>query len=126
LTGKKVGDDGNGPSGGEPQNPASKEARLIRALGHSDRCRILFVLRDRVLSATDPARELDVELTHIGYHVRILHGLDLIVPERREMGRGSPQVFYKLSPDVLEPDAWTRIESLARLYEAREDDQSGC
>jgi len=72
------------------------DARVVKALGHPTRVRILNILRDRELaSPVELSTELDVPLGTIGYHVRRLEQLGFIELARRTQRRGAIEHHYR-------------------------------
>lgn len=72
------------------------DARVVKALGHPTRVRILNVLRDRELaSPVELSMELGVPLGTIGYHVRRLELLGFIELARRTQRRGAIEHHYR-------------------------------
>jgi DNA-binding transcriptional ArsR family regulator len=72
------------------------DARVVKALGHPTRVRILAVLRDRELaSPVELADELKVPLGTISYHVRRLETLGLIELATRTQRRGAVEHHYR-------------------------------
>jgi DNA-binding transcriptional ArsR family regulator len=84
------------------------DPRLVRALSHPLRVRILAVLEERVASPRELARLLDVELGVVAYHVRTLHALGLLELERETRVRGAIQHHYRATrrPRISD-EAWT-------------------
>ena len=54
------------------------DPRLVKALAHPLRFRILTVLDERMASPSELAEELGAPLGNVSYHVRILASLGLI------------------------------------------------
>lgn len=72
------------------------DIRVVKALGHPTRVRILNVLRDRELaSPVELSAELGVPLGTIGYHVRRLELLGFIELARRTQRRGAIEHHYR-------------------------------
>ncbi len=72
------------------------DTRVVKALGHPTRVRILNVLRDRELaSPVELSGELGVPLGTIGYHVRRLEQLGFIELARRTQRRGAIEHHYR-------------------------------
>jgi DNA-binding transcriptional ArsR family regulator len=72
------------------------DTRVVKALGHPTRVRILKVLRDRELaSPVELSAELGVTLGTIGYHVRRLESLGFIELARRTQRRGAVEHHYR-------------------------------
>ncbi|HKG40232.1 MAG TPA: winged helix-turn-helix domain-containing protein [Conexibacter sp.] len=72
------------------------DTRVVKALGHPTRVRILNVLRDRELaSPVELSTELDIPLGTVGYHVRRLETLGFIELARRTQRRGAVEHHYR-------------------------------
>jgi DNA-binding transcriptional ArsR family regulator len=72
------------------------DTRVVKALGHPTRVRILNVLRDRELaSPVELSAELGVALGTVGYHVRRLEALGFIELARRTQRRGAVEHHYR-------------------------------
>jgi DNA-binding transcriptional ArsR family regulator len=72
------------------------DTRVVKALGHPTRVRILNILRDRELaSPVELSAELGVPLGTIGYHVRRLEQLGFIELARRTQRRGAIEHHYR-------------------------------
>src|SRR3712207_2003998 len=74
------------------------DARLVKALAHPLRVRILGVLDERVASPSELAEELDAPLGNVSYHVRILASLGLIRLVKETPRRGSVEHHYEAVP----------------------------
>src|SRR5919204_358189 len=80
----------------EPEHPPTPEAgeldeALLRAISHPLRHRLLGMLDGRTASPNQLARELDLPLGRVSYHIRLLHDLGAIELVRTEPRRGSPR-----------------------------------
>jgi DNA-binding transcriptional ArsR family regulator len=64
-------------------------------LSHPVRCRALTILADREASPVEIARELDLEPSHVAYHVRLLHKDGLIALTEEVPRRGSIEHRYQ-------------------------------
>jgi DNA-binding transcriptional ArsR family regulator len=74
------------------------DQRLVRALAHPLRVRILDILTERIASPNRIASELDAGLSHVAYHTRALDEcgcLDLVDTAQK---RGATEHFYKARP----------------------------
>jgi len=72
------------------------DSRVVKALGHPTRVRILNVLRDRELaSPVELSNELGVALGTVGYHVRRLEALGFIELAKRTQRRGAVEHHYR-------------------------------
>jgi DNA-binding transcriptional ArsR family regulator len=64
-------------------------------LSHPVRCRALTILADREASPVEIARELNLEPSHVAYHVRLLHKDGLIELTEEVPRRGSIEHRYR-------------------------------
>jgi DNA-binding transcriptional ArsR family regulator len=72
------------------------DVRVVKALGHATRVRILGVLRDRELaSPVELSAELGIPLGTVGYHVRRLEDLGFIELAKRTQRRGAVEHHYR-------------------------------
>jgi DNA-binding transcriptional ArsR family regulator len=72
------------------------DTRVVKALGHPTRVRILNILRDRELaSPVELSAELGVALGTVGYHVRRLEALGFIELAKRTQRRGAVEHHYR-------------------------------
>jgi DNA-binding transcriptional ArsR family regulator len=75
-----------------------KACNCLKALAHETRLGIIWLLRDGERNVNDLASELDVSLSNISQHLRILRDREIL--ETRKKGN---QVFYRLNdPRILE------------------------
>jgi DNA-binding transcriptional ArsR family regulator len=82
------------------------DERVVKALGHPTRVRILNVLRDRELaSPVELSQELGVPLGTVGYHVRRLEALGFIELARRTQRRGAVEHHYRARQVLDEAEA---------------------
>lgn len=81
----------------------SIEQRIVKALSHPLRVRILTILNDRVASPNELHKELEEGLSQISYHVKVLKDFELIEQVRTEPRRGAVEHFYKATSKVLIP-----------------------
>lgn len=92
------------------------DARVVKALGHPTRVRILNVLRDRELaSPVELSAELGVALGTVGYHVRRLEALGFIELARRTQRRGAVEHHYRARQVLDEADAGVTAHPAAGL-----------
>jgi DNA-binding transcriptional ArsR family regulator len=91
------------------------DPRLVRALAHPMRLRILSILEQRVASPKELAREIGAPLTHVSYHVRQLAQLGLIHLVRTTPRRGAVEHHYRLEarPRITE-QAWRDAPEIAK------------
>ena len=94
---------------------ATIDHRLLKALGHPLRQRILRVLGDRVASPVELSRELEEPLGNVSYHVKMLEGLGAIELVRTAPVRGTLEHFYRATMRPEFDDAhWARLPLAAR------------
>jgi DNA-binding transcriptional ArsR family regulator len=91
------------------------DPRIVRALAHPVRLRILSILEERVASPKEIAREIGAPLTHVSYHVRQLAQLGLIKLDRTTPRRGAVEHHYRMdaSPSISD-DAWRKAPAIAK------------
>ena len=86
------------------------DPRVIRALGHPLRMRILTLLNQRVASPAGLARELGAPLGQVSYHVKILRECEAIELVRTEPVRGAIEHFYRPTMRAeLDDPTWARL-----------------
>jgi DNA-binding transcriptional ArsR family regulator len=91
------------------------DPRLVKALAHPLRVRILGVLQDRVASPSDLAEELKAPLGNVSYHVRILAQLDLLKLVKKRPRRGAIEHYYEARSRVLVSDrAWGQVPKIVK------------
>lgn len=92
------------------------DPRLIKALAHPLRVRILSVLETRELaSPNELADELEVSLGVVSYHVRRLHALGFLELVRRTPRRGAIEHHYRARarPRVSD-DVWAETPGIVK------------
>jgi len=91
---------------GERGREKEPDLRLIRALAHPLRWRILQTLNLRTASPSELAGELGAPLPNIAYHVKVLARNDAIELVKTEQVRGALEHFYRAT---MRP--WLRMQS---------------
>jgi DNA-binding transcriptional ArsR family regulator len=90
--------------------PEVIDQRLVKALGHPLRIKILEILTERVASPNRLSGELDAGLSHVAYHTRALDEcgcLELVDTAKR---RGATEHFYKAATRSFIGDRiWRRV-----------------
>jgi DNA-binding transcriptional ArsR family regulator len=92
------------------------DPRLIKALAHPLRVRILSILETREMaSPNEMADELDVSLGVMSYHVRRLHALGFLELVKRTPRRGAIEHHYraKARPHVTD-EGWAETPSIVK------------
>lgn len=91
------------------------DPRLVKALAHPLRLRILSVLERRTASPKEIADELDYPLTHVSYHVRQLAEFGLIKLVRTTQVRGAIEHHYRLEAHPkISDEAWRQAPEIAK------------
>jgi DNA-binding transcriptional ArsR family regulator len=88
---------------------------LVKALNHPVRVKALTILTERTASPKEIAEQIDVALSNVSYHVRVLDELGLVEIVEEESVRGSVAHFYKAieRPLIDNPD-WEKLASSVR------------
>jgi DNA-binding transcriptional ArsR family regulator len=91
------------------------DPRLVKALAHPLRVRILGVLQDRIASPSDLAEELKAPLGNVSYHVRILAQLGLLKLVKKRPRRGAIEHYYEAQSRVQVSDrAWGQVPQVVK------------
>lgn len=86
------------------------DVRVIKALGHPLRQRILQLLNKAVASPSELATQLDEPLSNVSYHVKILANCEAIELVRTAPVRGALEHFYRATTRArLEEKDWAAI-----------------
>jgi DNA-binding transcriptional ArsR family regulator len=86
------------------------DPRLVRALAHPLRIKILEALNDHVASPNALAGRLDAGLTGVAYHTRELDRLGALELVDTAQRRGAIEHFYKARPRAFVGDpAWRKV-----------------
>jgi DNA-binding transcriptional ArsR family regulator len=94
--------------------PPSKEPaidqRIMKALSHPLRVRMLTLLNQKVSSPSELAEELDEPLGNVSYHMRFLADLKMVKLVRTEPRRGAVEHYYQaLEPPLISDDDWAQL-----------------
>lgn len=96
----------------DPQSPQMIDQRLVKALAHPLRVRILEVLSDKVSSPNRLSETLETGLTDVAYHTRALDKCGCLQLVDTAQRRGATEHFYKAMPDsFLGNPAWRGVPS---------------
>jgi DNA-binding transcriptional ArsR family regulator len=91
------------------------DQRLVKALGHPVRRKILQILGERVASPNEMSRHLDQPLGTVSYHVKVLRESNCIEEVRNEPRRGAVEHYYKASPhSSLGAMSWENVPPALR------------
>lgn len=93
------------------EQPAPQTARrLMKALDHPMRTRILMRLQRGASSPVMLSQELEEKLGSVSYHVRVLHEHGFIELERSIQRRGALEHIYRLvTPSLLTDEEWEQV-----------------
>src|SRR3954451_22097940 len=121
---RSVCSDGGEASAARKRRKAAKRQRqlgkspqevLVKALNHPVRVKALTILTERIASPKEISELIDVPLSNVSYHVRVLDELGLIEIREEESVRGSVAHFYKAveRPLIDNPD-WEKLDPRVR------------
>jgi DNA-binding transcriptional ArsR family regulator len=97
------------------QTTATIDQRLIKALGHPLRMRILILLNQKVASPSELSEELDEPLGNVSYHVRFLADLGCLELVSTTPRRGALEHHYRARVRPwFRPRDWARLPASAR------------
>src|ERR687890_314229 len=97
------------------QDAGELDEALLRAISHPLRHRLLGMLDGRTASPNQLARELDLPLGRVSYHIRLLADLGAIELVRTEPRRGALEHFYRAVTTVWFSEAdWQKLPRSAR------------
>lgn len=91
------------------------DERLVKAISHPIRHRVLVLLNERIASPNEIARELGESLGRVSYHVRQLADVGAIELVRTEPRRGAVEHFYRAISRAWFSDAdWAKLPGTTR------------
>jgi DNA-binding transcriptional ArsR family regulator len=91
------------------------DPRLVKALAHPLRIRILGILEQRSATPKELAALLDVQLENLSYHVRTLRDFGFIKLERRRMVKGAVEHRYGMvARPRITAAAWEQLPAIVR------------
>jgi DNA-binding transcriptional ArsR family regulator len=97
------------------QGSGELDEALLRAISHPLRHRLLGMLDGRTASPNQLARELNLPLGRVSYHIRLLADLGAIELVRTEPRRGALEHFYHAVTTVWFSEAdWQKLPRSAR------------
>lgn len=89
---------------------ATVDPRLMKALSHPLRQRILQALNQRVASPAELSQELGESLGNVSYHVKILAELEMIELVRTAPVRGALEHFYRpMVRSYVDDEHWSQL-----------------
>lgn len=91
------------------------DPRLVKALAHPLRIRVLAMLQERPASPVMLARLLDASLGRVAHHVRVLHELGLLELVGTRQRRGATEHIYRAHElPRFGDEAWERLDREAK------------
>ena len=92
-----------------------EDPRLVKALAHPLRIRILGILEQRSATPKELAELLDVQLENLSYHVRTLRDYGFIKLERRRMVKGAVEHRYGMvARPRITAAVWEQLPAIVR------------
>lgn len=89
--------------------------RLAMAVGHPIRIDALRILNERTASPSELARELQVPVTLVSYHIKELRKHRCIELVKTLPRRGAVEHFYRaIAPAIVEDDDWAKLPESTR------------
>ena len=89
------------------------DQRLVRAIGHPLRLRLLTIFNERVASPSDLAAELGEPIGNVSYHTRILARLGCVELVRTKQVRGAVEHYYRaVVRPVFSDDDWAELPAV--------------
>jgi DNA-binding transcriptional ArsR family regulator len=91
------------------------DPRLVKALAHPIRIRILGILEHRTASPKELALEMGLPLENVSYHVRALKQFGFIKLERKRQVRGAIEHHYRaVARPRITADAWEQLPTVVK------------
>jgi DNA-binding transcriptional ArsR family regulator len=89
---------------------AGVDQRLVRAIGHPLRLRLLTIFNERVASPSDLAAELGEPIGNVSYHTRILARLGCVELVKTKQVRGAVEHYYRaIVRPVFSDEDWAEL-----------------
>ena len=93
-----------------PRKDPAIDQRIMKALSHPLRVRMLTLLNQKVSSPSELADELDEPLGNVSYHMRFLADLKMVKLVRTEPRRGAVEHYYQaLEPPLISDSDWAQL-----------------
>jgi DNA-binding transcriptional ArsR family regulator len=91
------------------------DPRLVKALAHPVRVRVLALLEGRTMTPKQLALELDMPLENVSYHVRTLAKFGLIELQRRRITRGVVEHHYRTAQRPrINAETWAQLPPIVQ------------
>ncbi len=91
------------------------DPRVVKALAHPLRVRILSMLDESVLSPSEISEQIDVPIGNVSYHIRQLVDLGMIKLVRETPRRGAVEHHYSAEArPMITDEAWSKAPEIVR------------
>jgi DNA-binding transcriptional ArsR family regulator len=91
------------------------DPRLVKALAHPIRVRIMGLLEQRSMSPKEMAQKLGMPIENVSYHVRQLRDFGLIRLERKRQVRGAVEHYYRaMARPRITAAAWEQLPEIVK------------
>jgi DNA-binding transcriptional ArsR family regulator len=91
------------------------DQRIVKAIAHPLRARLLGILNQKVASPNELAKETGEPLGNVSYHVRLLADLDCVELVRTAPRRGAVEHYYQATvPAWFDKVTWPRLPASVR------------
>ena len=91
------------------------DPRLVKAIGHPLRARLLTILNERVASPNELAKETGEPLGNVSYHVRLLADLECVELVKTEPRRGAVEHYYQATiAPWFDKESWKKLPASVR------------
>jgi DNA-binding transcriptional ArsR family regulator len=98
-----------------PTQEPAVDQRIMKALSHPLRVRMLTLLNQKVSSPSELADELGEPLGNVSYHMRFLADLKMVKLVRTEPRRGAVEHYYQaLEPPQVSSSDWAQLPASLR------------
>jgi DNA-binding transcriptional ArsR family regulator len=98
-----------------PTQEPAVDQRIMKALSHPLRVRMLTLLNQKVSSPSELADELGEPLGNVSYHMRFLADLKMVKLVRTEPRRGAVEHYYQaLEPPQVSGNDWAQLPASLR------------
>lgn len=93
----------------------SPQEVLIKALNHPIRVKALTILTERIASPKEISEQIDMPLSNVSYHVRVLDELGLVEVREEESVRGSVAHYYAaVERPLIDNVEWANLDPKVR------------
>jgi DNA-binding transcriptional ArsR family regulator len=91
------------------------DQRIVKAISHPLRARLLAILNQKVASPNELAKETGEPLGNVSYHVRLLADLECVELVRTAPRRGAVEHYYQaVVPAWFDKASWAKLPASVR------------